>query len=202
MHHHTVFIVDDDASVRDALALLLSLKGHACSTFASAEDFLAAFRPEWGGCIVADIRMSGMTGLQLQAVLREREVTIPMIIITAHGDVAAARQAFLADAVDFLEKPFDGSELLDAVQMALSTTRTGSDKIVPADTALLASQKATPELSPREQEVMALLVQGLHNRGIAKTLGISHRTVEVHKARVLEKLGVRSVIELVRLTEH
>lgn len=192
MHRETIFIIDDDSSVRDALMLLLSLQGHACAAFASAEDFLAALQPDWRGCVVADIRMSGMSGLQLQAMLREQGSPLPVIVITAHGDVAAARQAFRAAAVDFLEKPFDGSQLLRAVEAGLAGARAVA-------TALRTN---APTLSPREHEVMGLLVQGLDNRRIAEELGISHRTVEVHKARVLEKLGVRSVIELVRLVDH
>lgn len=221
MHRETIFIIDDDASVRDALMLLLSLRGHACAVFASAEDFLMALQPGWRGCVVADIRMSGMSGLQLQALLREQSVPLPVIVITAHGNVAAARQAFMADAVDFLEKPFDGEQLLRAVETAMSGVRAvttakavpprahvGSDAGVTA-MALVppvpqgALRPAAPQvLSPREHEVMGLLVQGLHNRRIADELGISHRTVEVHKARVLEKLGVRSVVELVRLVDR
>ena len=221
MHRETVFIIDDDSSVRDALMLLLSLRGHACAAFASAEDFLAALQPGWRGCVVADIRMSGMSGLQLQAMLREQGLPLPVIVITAHGDVAAARQAFMADAVDFLEKPFDGEQLLRAVEAGLAGVRAvATAQAAPARSATgpalptvhptpeaaraadNAHQVAAPRLSPREHEVMDLLVQGLHNRRIAEELGISHRTVEVHKARVLEKLGVRSVVELVRLVDR
>lgn len=221
MHRETVFIIDDDASVRDALMLLLSLRGHACAAFASAEDFLTALQPGWRGCVVADIRMSGMSGLQLQALLRDQGLPLPVIVITAHGDVAAARQAFMADAVDFLEKPFDGEQLLRAVESALTgvravTTAQATQQRVPASGDVSATgdalvptiaqgapRPAWPQaLSPREHEVMGLLVQGLHNRRIAEELGISHRTVEVHKARVLEKLGVRSVVELVRLVDR
>lgn len=191
MKADTVFIVDDDASVRDALSLLLSLRGHACATFSSAEDFLAALQPGWRGCVVADIRMPGLSGLELQAALRERGVTLPVIVITAHGSVAAAREAFLADAVDFLEKPFDGEQLLQVVEQALAG--------LPASPA---ASRAPDALTAREREVMALLVEGLHNRRIAETLGISPRTVEVHKARVLDKLGVTSVVELVKQVER
>lgn len=193
MHHETVFLIDDDASVRDALMLLLSLRGHVCAAFASAEDFLCALQPDWRGCVVADIRMPGMSGLQLQALLREQGRSLPVIVITAHGDVTAARQAFKADAVDFLEKPFDGEQLLHAVDAALARLRAGPAAAPPAVAA-----EPDAALSPRERQVMALLVQGLHNRLIAERLGISHRTVEVHKARVLDKLGVSSVVELVR----
>lgn len=216
MHRETVFIIDDDGSVRDALMLLLSLRGHACAAFASAEDFLTALQPGWRGCVVADIRMSGMSGLQLQALLREQGLPLPVIVITAHGDVAAARQAFMADAVDFLEKPFDGEQLLRAVESALTGVRAvTAAQVAPPGASADGDPATTVEarqggprpisasvLSPREHEVMGLLVQGLHNRRIAEELGISHRTVEVHKARVLEKLGVRSVVELVRVVDR
>jgi FixJ family two-component response regulator len=209
MQGETVYIVDDDASVRDALSLMLSLRKHATATFASAEDFLAAFEPSWRGCVIVDIRMPGMSGLELQALLRGQGVAIPFIVITAHGDVAASRQAFLADAIDFLEKPFDGNALISAVEAALVASRAmvppggrGRLQDVPRHPAALdapttAGKKRRDRLSAREQEVMALLVKGMDNRRIAEALGISHRTVEVHKARVLEKLEVRSVVELV-----
>lgn len=217
MQSETVFIVDDDASVRDALSLMLSLRKHATATFASAEDFLAAFEPTWRGCVIADIRMAGMNGLDLQALLREQGVALPFIIITAHGDVAAARQAFLAEAVDFLEKPFDGEVLLAAVETALTVARRAAaqpahpaprdraDRLVGAagrSGAVASSGRRAGGLSPREQEVMALLVLGMDNRRIAERLGISHRTVEVHKARVLEKQGVQTVVELVRSAQR
>lgn len=206
MHRETVFIIDDDSSVRDALTLLLSLRGNVCAAFASAEDFLSALQADWRGCVVADIRMSGMSGLELQALLRERSLPLPVIVITAHGDVAAARQAFMADAVDFIEKPFDGEQLLGAVEAALAQLRAATAPPAAPMPAECGSEGARAEtdaaLSPREQEVMGLLVQGLHNRRIAEELGISHRTVEVHKARILEKLGARSVVELVRIADR
>jgi FixJ family two-component response regulator len=197
MHRDTVFVVDDDASVRDSLSLLLSLRGYATATFASAEDFLAAVQPQWRGCVVLDIRMPGMSGLELQRCLADAGLTLPVIVITAHGDVAAARQAFLADAVDFIEKPFDGDQLLQAIETALAGVRAVTVAQQPS-----ARQTYKDVLSPRECEVMALMVKGLHNRRIAEALHISHRTVEVHKARVMEKLGVKSVIELVRLVDQ
>jgi FixJ family two-component response regulator len=197
MHHDTVFIVDDDASVRDSLSLLLSLRGYATATFSSAEDFLEAMQPDWRGCIVLDIRMSGMSGLEMQRCLTERGPNLPVIVVTAHGDVAAARQAFLADAVDFIEKPFDGELLLQAIETALSGVRAVSGAREPSSASAM---KAA--LSAREREVLALIVKGMHNRRIAEELGISHRTVEVHKARVMEKMGVKSIIELVRLVDR
>lgn len=193
MHRDTVFIVDDDASVRDSLSLLLSLRGHVTATFASAEDFLAALRPDWRGCVVLDLRMPGLSGLEVQRCLHDRGPRLPVIVITAHGDVAAARQAFLADAVDFIEKPFDAELLLAAVDRALA----GLGPATPP-----AAPRASDALSAREREVMALMVRGLHNRRIAAELGISPRTVEVHKARVLSKLGVSNLVDLVRRVEQ
>lgn len=195
MHRDTVFIIDDDASVRDSLSLLLSLRGHVTATFASAEDFLAALRPDWRGCVVLDLRMPGLSGLELQRCLREGGPPLPVVVITAHGDVAAARQAFLAEAVDFIEKPFDAALLLAAVDRALAG-------LAAPPTAKTAAGRVTDALSAREREVMGLMIRGLHNRRIAEELGISPRTVEVHKARVLGKLGVGNLVELVRLVDQ
>jgi FixJ family two-component response regulator len=199
MHRETVFIVDDDASVRDAVSLLLSLRGHPTACFASAEDFLQALQPHWRGCLILDIRMPGMSGLELQQRLADAGPVLPVVVVTAHGDVAAARQAFLADAVDFIEKPFEGDQLVAAVETALAGLR--SEAPAPAAAAAPAARPGGT-LSAREREVMGLMVQGLHNRHIAETLGISPRTVEVHKARVMDKLGVRNVVELVRLVDQ
>ena len=195
MHRDTVFIVDDDPSVRDALSLLLSLRGHATATFATAEDFLSAVRPDWRGCIVLDIRMPGMSGLDLQRRLNQDGWSLPVIVITAHGDVAAAREAFLGRAVDFIEKPFDATQLLCVIDSALSERRA-------TDTAQEPRERLAAQLSPREREVMNLIVKGMHNRRIAEALGISPRTVEVHKARVMEKLGAKNLVELVRLVDQ
>ena len=148
-------------------------------------------------CLVLDIRMPGTTGLELQAELEGAGVALPIIFITGHGDVAAARQAFLAEAVDFIEKPFDGEVLLSAIDKAMSSSPPPAQSSDPSP-----SGASTRQLSPREQEVMALMMKGMHNRGIAEALQISPRTVEVHKARVLEKHGVRSVLDLVRLLEQ
>lgn len=191
----TVYLVDDDPAIRDSLSLSLSLRGYHIAQFASAEDFLNAYDPAWAGCVVADIRMPGMTGLQMQAALKERGSTLPVVIITAHGDVASARAAFRGRAIDFLEKPFDDEHLLSAIETAFEhelgrmNNQAGSAR----REAMLAS------LSPREREVMKHLVRGLHAKEIGEQLGISHRTVEVHKAHIMEKMGVRSVIDIVRL---
>lgn len=192
VHRRTVFIVDDDAAVRDALALLLSLRGYATAVFARAEDFLGAIEPAWRGCVLADIRMPGMSGLDMQLALQSHPQPLPVIIITGHGDVAAARQAFKANAVDFLEKPFDDDRLLQAIDSALGGLPADRDgRPVAAGT--------STALSGREREVMQLIVDGLDNRQIGERLGISPRTVEVHKARLMAKLGVHNLAELIRI---
>jgi two-component system response regulator FixJ len=190
-HRQTVFIVDDDASVRDALSLLLSLRGYATAVFACAEDFLRALSPHWRGCVVTDIRMPGMSGLDLQQALAGQPARLPVIIITGHGDVAAARQAFKASAVDFLEKPFDNEQLLQAIDRALA----GIEQLRGTDAVLGAGST----LSARERQVMELVVDGLDNRLVAERLGISTRTVEVHKSRVMAKVGARNLAELIRI---
>jgi FixJ family two-component response regulator len=198
MHRETIFIVDDDASVRDSLSLMLSLHGYATATFASGEDFLHAWQPGWRGCVVADIRMGGMSGLELQETLRARASKLPLIVVTAHGDVAAARQAFLADAVDFIEKPFDAQQIITAIDHAIARIAPESC-MAPSGSG---PEAAGEQLSDRERQVMELMIQGLHNRRIAEKLGISHRTVEIHKARVMEKMGVKNLVELVRLVDR
>ena len=192
LHRRTVFIVDDDASVRDSLALLLSLHGHATAVFGSAEAFLGVLQPGWRGCVVADIRMPGMSGLAMQQALARQGCALPVIIITAHGDIAAAREAFKAAAVDFFEKPFDEELLLQAIQRALDGLDPGGD----ARTAAAPVRSAA--LSARERQVQELVVAGVDNAGIGARLGISPRTVEVHKARLMAKLGVRNLAELIK----
>lgn len=192
----SVFIVDDDAGVRDALGLLLGIQGYRIAPFANSEDFLRAWRREWLGCLVIDIRMDGMDGLALQQHLIALGCTLPVIMITGHGDVDLARQAFKAKAIDFLEKPIDESKLIRAIEEAFSELRlalTSSEKRAGARSLL-------PTLTPREQEVMQLVVSGRHNRDIALALAISPRTVEVHKARLMAKLGVDNVADLVRMS--
>jgi RNA polymerase sigma factor (sigma-70 family) len=191
----TVHVVDDDAAVRDSLSLLLSLRGYRTACFDSAEAFLAATGPGWTGCVIADIRMPGMSGLELQGELARRGIAMPVIIITAHGDAASARAAFKAHAVDFLEKPFDSSAAIAAVEAALGRER---DRLALGE-ARERRDRALEALTLREREVMRLLVLGLPNHEVAAQLGISPRTVEIHKARVLAKLGARNVVELIRI---
>jgi RNA polymerase sigma factor (sigma-70 family) len=188
----TVYIVDDDAAVRDSLALMLGLAGYRTAVFADAEAFLAAWREPWTGCIVSDLRLPGASGLELQAEIRRRRSALPVIIITAHGDVPSARAAFRAQAVDFLEKPFDDAQLRAAIDSALALEERRLERREEA--------QKLERLTPREREVLERAAQGLHAKEIGATLGISPRTVEVHKARIMEKLGVRNVAELVRFS--
>ena len=192
----TVFIIDDDAAVRDALGLSLGVRGYRTAIFADAESFLRAYRREWRGCILIDIRMPGMDGLALQKRLLELGCTLPVIVMTGHGDVGSAREAFKSRALDFLEKPLDQSKLIAAIDEALLRSETFQQEAETehAFAALLAT------LTPREREVMEMIVAGRHNRDIADEMGISARTVEVHKARVMQKLKVDSIAQLVRLS--
>lgn len=193
---YTVFIVEDDASVRDALGLLLGLEQYAVAMYGDAESFLAALRPDWRGCVLIDICMPGMDGLTLQKRLQERGSALPVVFMTAHGDVASAREAFRLQAVDFLEKPIDHGRLLGAIREAF--LRQVAAEETEGRRADFLRLSAT--LTPREREVMDLVVDGRHNREIAELLGISARTVEVHKARMMAKLRVDSVPDLVRLS--
>ena len=192
---NTVFIVDDDSSVRDSLGLLLGLRGYRTSLFADAASFLTALHVDWQGCLIVDIRMPGMNGLELQRELQERGCALPVVVISGHGDVSSAREAFRADAIDFLEKPLDEGKLIQAI-----------DEAFRRQSASLGSRqqqqefsRRVDELTPREHEVMELVIAGRHNREIAAALDISPRTVEVHKARMMAKLGADNVPQLVRI---
>ncbi len=193
---YTVFIVEDDQAVRDALGLLLGLRGYPVAMFADAESFLRAYRPEWRGCLLADVRMPGMDGISLQKTLLQDGCPLPVIVMTGHGNVETARDAFRAQAVDFLEKPIDHSRLLSAIEEAFSQQAAKAAGEARNDE----SERLLARLTPREKEVMDLVVHGRHNREIAQALGISARTVEVHKARMMSKLEVDGVPDLVRLS--
>jgi RNA polymerase sigma factor (sigma-70 family) len=190
----TVFVIDDDASVRDSIALMLGLEGYVTSVFADAEAFLAAWREDWAGCVIADVRLPGQSGVELQDALRKRGTALPFVIITAHGDVATARAAFRSQAVDFLEKPFDNAQLCAAIETAFAL----EERRIQRNDSRRADAQKLDRLTAREREVLERAALGLHAREIASALGISPRTVEVHKTRIMEKLGVRNVAELVR----
>lgn len=190
-----VYLVEDDLAVSDSLEQLLRIKGYATTTFGTAEAFLAAAKPQWTGCAILDIRLPGMSGLDLQSTLTGRGINLPVIIVTGHGDTRNSRIAFKAGAVDFLEKPIDSDALMDAVATSISSRaqRRESD----AQRADL-SQKLE-RLTERENQVLELILQGKHSREVAELLEISPRTVEVYKSRMMEKLQVSRTNDLLRL---
>lgn len=190
----TVFVIDDDASVRDSIALMLGLAGYRTAVFADAEAFLAAWNNDWAGCVVADVRLPGQSGVELLDELRRRGKSLPFVIITAHGDVPTARAAFRSQAVDFLEKPFDHKQLRAAIDAAFAL----EDRRIQREDSRRLDAEKLGRLTSREREVLEQAARGLHAKEIAAVLGISPRTVEVHKTRIMEKLGVRNVAELVR----
>jgi len=195
MPEPTVYIVDDEPAIRDSLAMLLRSVGLASRTFPSAPAFLEGFDAGAPGCLVADVRMPGMSGLELQEALRARQAALPVIIITGHGDIAMAVRAMKAGAADFIEKPFNEQVLLDAVHRALAQ-RPGE----PQPSAVRAEIEArVATLTPREREVMLLVAEGRPNKVVATRLGLSTRTVEVHRAKAMEKMQARSLAELVRM---
>jgi len=190
----TVYIVDDDASMRDSLSLMLGLLGYHTASFASAEAFLAAYQGHWSGCIVADLQLPGKSGLELQSALQARGSRLPLVIITAHGDVSSARAAFQLNAVDFIEKPFDETDLRMAIEKGLQKELGRIESAARDDDE---TQKLAT-LTRREREVLDLVGKGLHAKEIGNALAISPRTVEVHKSSMMTKLGARNVAELVR----
>ena len=191
----TVYVVDDDDGMRRALSLLLNTVGYKTSAFASPKEFLDKFRPEFPGCLVLDIRMPGMSGLELQQHLNRMGSMLPVIFITGHGDVPMAVQAMKEGAFEFVQKPFRDQDLLDRINHALEL-----DKENRSTLALRADVLQRCEsLTPREKQVMDMVVDGAANKVIAIDLGLSERTVEIHRAKVMEKMGARSVAHLVRL---
>jgi two-component system, LuxR family, response regulator FixJ len=191
-----VHVVDDDASVRDSLSVLLESAGFSVRTYDSAPAFLAAASDRAAGCVLTDVQMPELNGLELQRRMGELGIRLPVIVMTGHGDVPIAVEALKAGATDFLEKPFEEGHLLAAVTSAIAVSQRQHDEA--AAVANIVSRIAT--LTPRELEVLDRLVTGQPNKTIAYDLGSSPRTVEVHRARVMEKMGARSLPELVRMT--
>jgi two-component system, LuxR family, response regulator FixJ len=191
----TVFVVDDDEGVRNSLRFLLKSVGLATRALASASEFLDVYKPSQPGCLVLDVRMPGMSGLELQQQLNLRGAVIPVIFITGHGDIPMAVEAMQQGAFDFLQKPFRDQDLIDRIQRALerdARNRVGLDQHARI-------RERLDSLTPREREVLALMTCGKPNKIMAAELGVSQRTVEIHRARVMEKSGAASLAQLVRM---
>jgi RNA polymerase sigma factor (sigma-70 family) len=197
MSSTTVFVVDDDLSHRDSLQFLLESVGLEVRSFSSARDFLDEVDPETPGCLLLDVRMPGMNGLDLQNELSEAKISLPIIFVTGHGTVPMSVRAMKAGAVDFLEKPFDEQDLFNAIHRAIEQdrqTRLKREQLRRSDTLI-------HSLSPREYEVFTLLVSGMRNKQIAYRLEITERTIKAHRARIMEKLKADSLAELIRHAE-
>jgi FixJ family two-component response regulator len=193
-----VFVVEDDAPFRESLTDLIHSIDLRVEAFASAQEFLRSKRPDVPSCLVLDVRLKGLSGLDLQKRLVEGDVDIPIIFITGHGDIPMAVQAMKAGAVEFLRKPFRDQDLLDAIQQALERDRKGREQR--AEIAEL--RKRFDSLTPREREVMALVAAGLLNKQVAGELGTSEASVKVHRQHVMEKIGAESLAELVRMSDR
>lgn len=195
MDEQSVFIVDDDEAMRDSLAWLLESNGLRVRSFESGEAFLDAYREDMAGCLVLDVRMPGMSGLELHEKLQGLCSTLPIIFVTGHGDVPMAVSALKKGATDFIEKPFNNKEILGLIEQCLAADREQSSQ----RRRHAQIDKRLANLTPREREVLGLIAAGRLNKQIADDLGISIKTVEVHRARVMDKMAVRTVAELVQL---
>jgi RNA polymerase sigma factor (sigma-70 family) len=192
-----VYVVDDDPSVRKALERSLSSAGHEAKTFASAAEFLNFTCSDTPGCLILDIKMPGLNGLELQDRLAEKNFTFPIIFITGHGTVPASVKAFKAGAMDFLQKPFKDWELLNGVSRGIEKHR----RLRQEQKEIKILHARLDTLTPREREVFELVVSGMLNKQVAFDLGITEKTIKVHRARVMEKMGAQSLADLVRFAE-
>ena len=192
-----VFVIDDDASMRDAISRLLNAVGLAVRTFASARDFLSSGLPDAPGCVVLDVRLPGLSGLDLQRQMVEVGIHFPVVFITGHGDIPMSVQAMKAGAVEFLTKPFRDQDLLDAVRLGIQRDRKGRKER--AELAELRNHLL--HLTDRERQVMSLVVSGLLNKQIALRLETSEKTVKIHRGRVMQKMKADSLAELVRMSQ-
>jgi RNA polymerase sigma factor (sigma-70 family) len=192
-----VFVIDDDSSMRTAISELIEAVGISCQTFESGQELLNATLPDVPGCLVLDVRLPGLSGLNLQRELTARGISIPIIFITGHGDIPMSVQAMKAGAVEFLTKPFRDQDLLDAIEQATERDRSARQELAE----IRELRERSEALTPREREVMGLVVAGLLNKQVAAELGISEKTVNVHRAQVMQKMQADSLAELVRMSE-
>ncbi len=193
-----VYLVDDDFSIRDSLSLLIESTGQAVRCFESADDFLNNFDPDQAGCLILDVRMPSMTGLELQEELARRDFAIPIIFISGHADVPDSSKAFRAGAVDYMEKPFDSELLLTRMKEAIK--KDVDTRVYHAERRKL--KKRLSQLTPREREVYILIVKGLSNKEVAKHLNISNRTIDVHRSKIMEKMDAEDLAELTVMAMH
>jgi FixJ family two-component response regulator len=193
-----VFVIDDDPSVRKALSRLLKYARFQVEVFASAADFLMRSRPEIPACIILDVQLPGLNGLDLQAKLEDQNVHLPIVFITGRGDIPMSVRAMKAGAVDFLTKPFDNKDLLTIVRKAVDQHA----QTLKAEAAQEEIRRRYDVLSPREREVMAQVITGMVNKQTANKLGVTEKTVKAHRARVMQKMRARSVPDLVRMADH
>ena len=198
MTNTTVFIVDDDAAIRDSLSLMIEQENIAVQAFDSAETFLAAYQPECPSCAIVDIRMPGMGGIELHEALLKRNILLPIIFLTGHGDIPMSVQAMKAGAVDFLTKPVTRERLLMAIRAAIQQSERVLSENANHQEALL----HLASITDRERAVMLLAVQGHPNKHIARQLGISHRTVEIHKSKIMQKTGAINLLDLARIVHE
>ncbi|MGZ8270827.1 MAG: response regulator transcription factor [Methylophilus sp.] len=194
----TVFIIDDDPAIRDALSLMIEQENIAVQTFENAEAFLGTCQAECKGCAIIDIRMSGMNGMELHEALLKRNVLLPVVFLTGHGDIPMSVKAMKSGAIDFLTKPVTREKLIASVRSAIRE----SERLISENTHHQEALSRLKELTSRERDVMLLAIQGQPNKNIARHLGISHRTVEIHKSKIMHKTGAENLLDLARIVHE